>query len=176
MHLMKSFDHAWRLFATTLSFTVFGIGGLIMGLFIFPIMFVFIRDGELRKFFARKLVGIPAGPIGSRPWPEMERRPSVRLARHVASQPAKKASPGGQRLLANPGRSSSVPIGRVACRHEYQSGRNRVRLRLFRSSPFHAGIQTPYNADTGCLPQEFRKTGMIAVTSGDCGHFMCPIL
>ena len=57
MHLMKSFDHAWRLFATTLSFTVFGIGGLIMGLLIFPLMFVFIRDGELRKFFARNLVG-----------------------------------------------------------------------------------------------------------------------
>ena len=57
MRLMKFLDHAWRLFATALSFTVFGIGGMVMGLFIFPLFFVFIRDVERRKFRARRLVG-----------------------------------------------------------------------------------------------------------------------
>lgn len=57
MRLMKFLDPAWRLFATALGFTVFGIGGLIMGLFIFPLLFVFIRDVERRKFSARRLIG-----------------------------------------------------------------------------------------------------------------------
>ena len=53
---MKFLDHGWRLFATALGFTVFGVGGLIMGLLIFPLLFVFIRDIERRKFTARRLV------------------------------------------------------------------------------------------------------------------------
>ncbi len=57
MRLMKSLDRAWRLFATALAFTVFGIGGLIMGLLIFPLMFVFISDVDLRTLKARRLVG-----------------------------------------------------------------------------------------------------------------------
>lgn len=57
MRLLKFLDHLWRLFATTLSFTVFGIGGLLMGVVIFPLLFVFVRRRERRKFIARKLVG-----------------------------------------------------------------------------------------------------------------------
>ena len=57
MRLLKFLDHAWRLFATVLGFAVFGIGGLIMGLFVFPLLFVFIRDRRQRKFTARRLIG-----------------------------------------------------------------------------------------------------------------------
>lgn len=57
MQLMKFLDHAWRLFATALSFTVFGVGGLVMGLLIFPMLSIFTRDPERRKFRARRLVG-----------------------------------------------------------------------------------------------------------------------
>jgi 1-acyl-sn-glycerol-3-phosphate acyltransferase len=47
----------WRLFATVLSFTVFGFGGLIMGLLLFPLLFVFTRDRERRTLRARRLIG-----------------------------------------------------------------------------------------------------------------------
>lgn len=57
MRLLKFLEHVWRLIATTLSFVVFGIGGLIMGVMVFPLLFVFIRDRERRKFIARRLVG-----------------------------------------------------------------------------------------------------------------------
>ncbi len=57
MRLLKFIDHIWRLIATTLSFIVFGIGGLIMGVLVFPLLFVFIRDSERRKFIARRLIG-----------------------------------------------------------------------------------------------------------------------
>lgn len=39
-----------------LGFTVFGVGGLIMGLLIFPLSFVFIRDRQRRKYMARLLI------------------------------------------------------------------------------------------------------------------------
>ncbi len=57
MRLLKFIDHFWRLVATTLSFIVFGVGGLIMGVLVFPLLFVFVRDSERRKFTARRLVG-----------------------------------------------------------------------------------------------------------------------
>ena len=56
MRLIKFLDHGWRLFATALGFTIFGIGGLIMGLLIFPLLFVVTPDIERRRFRARKLV------------------------------------------------------------------------------------------------------------------------
>ncbi len=57
MRVLKFLDYLWRLFATALSFSVFGIGGLIMGLLIFPLMFVFLRNSERRKFVARRWIG-----------------------------------------------------------------------------------------------------------------------
>jgi 1-acyl-sn-glycerol-3-phosphate acyltransferase len=57
MRLMKFLDQSWRFFATALSFTVFGVGGLIMGLLLFPLLFAFTRDRERRKFRARRLIG-----------------------------------------------------------------------------------------------------------------------
>jgi 1-acyl-sn-glycerol-3-phosphate acyltransferase len=57
MRVLKLIDQVWRLFAIALCFTVFGIGGLIMGLILFPLMFVFIRDTERRSVRARRLIG-----------------------------------------------------------------------------------------------------------------------
>ena len=57
MRFLKFIGHVWRLFATALSFSVFGIGGLILGLLILPLIFVFYRDPGRRKFAARRLIG-----------------------------------------------------------------------------------------------------------------------
>ena len=54
---MKRLNHAWRLFTTGLSFSVFGLGGLVMGLLLFPISFVLIRDTGARQTAARNLIG-----------------------------------------------------------------------------------------------------------------------
>lgn len=54
---MKQFDHFRRLLATAVGFAVFGVAGLIVGLLIFPVMFVFIRDRHARQIAARKLIG-----------------------------------------------------------------------------------------------------------------------
>jgi len=51
------FDRAWRLVGTGFSFTMFGIGGLILGTIIFPICFLIVRDPAKRQCFTRKLVG-----------------------------------------------------------------------------------------------------------------------
>ena len=51
------FEYLWRLFGTALSFAVFGIGGLVYGVLIFPLIFVFNRDRESRRVFARRLIG-----------------------------------------------------------------------------------------------------------------------
>ena len=51
------FEYLWRLFGTVLCFAVFGIGGLVYGLLIFPLLFVFIRDREARRIVARSFIG-----------------------------------------------------------------------------------------------------------------------
>jgi 1-acyl-sn-glycerol-3-phosphate acyltransferase len=55
--LMKRLNHAWRLFGTGLSFGVFGLVGLLMGLFLFPMLFVFVRNADARQTMARRLIG-----------------------------------------------------------------------------------------------------------------------
>jgi 1-acyl-sn-glycerol-3-phosphate acyltransferase len=54
---MKQLDHFRRLSGTVVSFTVFGVAGLIVGLLIFPVMFVFVRDRRYRQITARKIIG-----------------------------------------------------------------------------------------------------------------------
>lgn len=54
---MKYLDYAWRLFGTAISFAVFGIAGLIMGVLLFPFLFVFVRDDLARQRVARSIVG-----------------------------------------------------------------------------------------------------------------------
>jgi 1-acyl-sn-glycerol-3-phosphate acyltransferase len=54
---MKILDYIWRLFGTVFGFTVFGILGLVMGLLLFPLLFLFYRDPGKRKSAARALIG-----------------------------------------------------------------------------------------------------------------------
>jgi 1-acyl-sn-glycerol-3-phosphate acyltransferase len=54
---MKYLDFMRRLLGTALSFAVFGIAGLIMGLLLFPLLFVFLRDDLARQRLARRIIG-----------------------------------------------------------------------------------------------------------------------
>ena len=58
---MKLLDYVWRLFVTVLGFSVFGLAGLIIGLLLFPSMFLFIRDPHVRHVKARRLIGAAFG-------------------------------------------------------------------------------------------------------------------
>lgn len=49
-------NYGWRLFATGLSFAVFGIGGLILVVFVFPAISLFSRSEESRARRARAMV------------------------------------------------------------------------------------------------------------------------
>lgn len=50
-------NRALRLFGTALSFTVFGVGGLLLGILVFPFLFVFVHDPARRQEIARRWVG-----------------------------------------------------------------------------------------------------------------------
>ncbi|MGA9573136.1 MAG: lysophospholipid acyltransferase family protein [Lysobacterales bacterium] len=52
----KQLDRVWRFFATVLGFFLFGLGGLVIGLVIFPLIFVFVRNPETRQILARRLL------------------------------------------------------------------------------------------------------------------------
>ena len=58
---MQQIDRAWRLFGTALCFSVFGLAGLVIGLILFPIMFVFMRNPATRQVAARKIISAAFG-------------------------------------------------------------------------------------------------------------------
>ena len=62
---MKQLDYIRRLSGTAVGFAVFGLAGLIVGLLVFPVMFVFIRDRLARQIAARKLIGKSFGAFFS---------------------------------------------------------------------------------------------------------------
>jgi 1-acyl-sn-glycerol-3-phosphate acyltransferase len=49
-------NRGWRLFGTGLSFAVFGVGGLILAVFVFPTISLLSRDEETRTLRARRMV------------------------------------------------------------------------------------------------------------------------
>lgn len=53
---MRTLDRLWRLFATSLSFFLFGLGGLMLALFVFPPINLFIRDRERRAAIAQQTI------------------------------------------------------------------------------------------------------------------------
>jgi 1-acyl-sn-glycerol-3-phosphate acyltransferase len=55
--LKRQLNHIWRLFGTALSFSLFGIGGLFLGLLVFPVLFVVIRNPLRRQRTARQWIG-----------------------------------------------------------------------------------------------------------------------
>lgn len=54
--MFHKINYLWRIFATGLSFTTFGIGGLLLSLLVFPIIGFFYRDPNIRKQKARFLI------------------------------------------------------------------------------------------------------------------------
>jgi 1-acyl-sn-glycerol-3-phosphate acyltransferase len=47
----------WRVFATGLSFTVFGIGGVLLRVLVFPLLHVLVRERAARERVARATIG-----------------------------------------------------------------------------------------------------------------------
>lgn len=54
--MISGLDRMWRLFGTGLSFAVFGLGGLVLALTIFPIFNIFVRNQEKRARLAQNTV------------------------------------------------------------------------------------------------------------------------
>ena len=49
-------DRAWRVFGTGLSFAVFGVGGLVLRLLVFPLLQIGVRDPARRRALVRRTV------------------------------------------------------------------------------------------------------------------------
>lgn len=49
-------DRGWRVIATGISFAAFGIGGLLLGLFVFPLLRLLVRDRVRCRRISRRLV------------------------------------------------------------------------------------------------------------------------
>jgi len=54
--MLRLLNHLWRVLATGLCFAFFGLGGVFLTLFIFPLQKIFIKDTEKQKQKARKTV------------------------------------------------------------------------------------------------------------------------
>jgi len=54
--MFKALNHFWRIFATGFCFVCFGLGGVFLTLFIFPLQKLFIKDQAKQKQVARKTV------------------------------------------------------------------------------------------------------------------------
>lgn len=52
----KRLNFLWRFIGTGIGFFLFGLGGLVIGIVIFPLIFIFIRNRETRQTVARQLV------------------------------------------------------------------------------------------------------------------------
>ncbi len=59
----------WRLIGTGLSFLLFGVGGLVLGLVVFPLLNLLVRDDHDRRRIARNTIGNAfAGFVGFMRW------------------------------------------------------------------------------------------------------------
>jgi 1-acyl-sn-glycerol-3-phosphate acyltransferase len=54
--MRETLDRAWRIFATAVSFTTFGVGGMLLGLLVFPSIRLAVRDIHRQRRIARRLV------------------------------------------------------------------------------------------------------------------------
>lgn len=54
--MMAAANRAWRLAATAISFVLFGIGGLILAIFVFPLFNLFVREPARRERLAQQTV------------------------------------------------------------------------------------------------------------------------
>ncbi len=53
---MGRLDTLWRLFATGVSFAVFGIGGIVLTITVFPVINLLVRDRRRRTELAQRTV------------------------------------------------------------------------------------------------------------------------
>ena len=51
--MLSGMDRAWRVLATAIAFTMFGLGGLVMRVVLFPLLQLCVRDKALRIKYAR---------------------------------------------------------------------------------------------------------------------------
>ncbi len=56
--MMRRLERFWRQCGTAMSFTLFGVGGLFMALFIFPVVNLVFRDRVRRSEFAQRTVHV----------------------------------------------------------------------------------------------------------------------
>ncbi|WP_290884636.1 lysophospholipid acyltransferase family protein [Arenimonas sp.] len=54
--MLERLGHAWRVFGTALSFAAFGLGGVLLGLLVFPLLRLGVRDRARLGRLARRLV------------------------------------------------------------------------------------------------------------------------
>jgi len=54
---MKHLAYLWRFVATVLSFTIFGVGGLLISIFVSPLIFLLVRNPAGRQRATRRLAG-----------------------------------------------------------------------------------------------------------------------
>ncbi|MES3025980.1 MAG: lysophospholipid acyltransferase family protein [Pseudomonadota bacterium] len=54
--MIEVLERGWRVFATGVSFTLFGVGGLLLGVFVFPLMSLALRGRERRSAMARTVI------------------------------------------------------------------------------------------------------------------------
>lgn len=54
--MRERIDRAWRIVATALSFLAFGVGGLLLGLIVFPLLRLCVRDRVACQRISRRLV------------------------------------------------------------------------------------------------------------------------
>lgn len=53
---MRQIDHVWRLFATGLSFALFGLGGLVLAAMVFPVIRLVVHDPDQRAAVAQHTI------------------------------------------------------------------------------------------------------------------------
>lgn len=56
MILRQKIDHAWRWFGTAFSFAVFGVGGFLLPICVFPVLLVLPGDQNIRQQRAQKII------------------------------------------------------------------------------------------------------------------------
>ena len=91
---MSYVDLALRFFGTSLLWFFFGSIGLVLSIFVFPILYLFVRQPKTRQVVARKLI---AGTFGAFMWGGC--RMGV-FSFHVTGM-ENRAAEGGQLILAN---------------------------------------------------------------------------
>lgn len=167
-------DRAWRLFGTAISFAAFGLGGLVMGLLVFPMLRLLVRDpvrlgalarGLIRRSFAghvalMRRLGVLSYELHG--LERLERRGLLVLANHptlidvvfLVSLIPQADCVVKSRLLANPFTRGPVKATGYVCN---DSGAGLVEdcIRTVRSGRnlviFPEGTRTPRGEDLGPL-------------------------